>query len=353
MVDGARHARELAGYIMALKKCPECKQQVSSSAKTCPHCGKELKHDMGCGEGCLVVVIGFFLLSAVPYIVNSCSESPPSQVAHSAAATPPPPSSTLAPIKFPPFKIGGTYDRTTLSLVVAPNTSREDLKALLLALKNAREHSTFRTLGIPPTTEGGKKGPYATLTAYVMSDEKFASSASLKRYYEVQSNTPFEKDFGKKVLAYYFYSGIFKDGIDEEGSIGYQEGGTKYTKDYERLFFSKSAPPTVDPQKQAERDRMRIKVCTEKFYAVDEAKELVRNSLKAPSTATFPGSFLEPFKDTYAAPGKDCSWTIESYVDAQNTFGAMIRSAWRVKLQLQDINAYNNPIWTVKDIKIR
>lgn len=29
---------------MALKKCKECGTQVSSSAKTCPNCGKKLKH---------------------------------------------------------------------------------------------------------------------------------------------------------------------------------------------------------------------------------------------------------------------------------------------------------------------
>jgi hypothetical protein len=45
---------------MALIPCKECSQQISSDAKTCPHCGKEVK--AGVGRGCLFAVLGFTVL---------------------------------------------------------------------------------------------------------------------------------------------------------------------------------------------------------------------------------------------------------------------------------------------------
>lgn len=41
---------------MALKKCKECGTQISSSAKTCPGCGKKLK------SGVLRIILGIFIL---------------------------------------------------------------------------------------------------------------------------------------------------------------------------------------------------------------------------------------------------------------------------------------------------
>lgn len=51
---------------MALTKCKECKKEVSSSAKTCPHCGVKdpaigAKQKLG---GCLVLIVIFFLIWA-------------------------------------------------------------------------------------------------------------------------------------------------------------------------------------------------------------------------------------------------------------------------------------------------
>jgi len=45
---------------MALVACKECKQQVSSDAKTCPHCGKKIK--AGVGRGCLLVLLAFMVM---------------------------------------------------------------------------------------------------------------------------------------------------------------------------------------------------------------------------------------------------------------------------------------------------
>ena len=57
------------------------------------------------------------------------------------------------------------------------------------------------------------------------------------------------------------------------------------------------------------------------------AQDLVRNKLKAPSTAVFPNS------DYTAGPVFSKGVEIKSYVDSQNGFGAQIRTNYTIYLQ--------------------
>jgi hypothetical protein len=54
---------------MALIKCPECKQQISSEAESCPNCGFSKKRKSGCG--CTPLVIGMALGLVVLIIIMS------------------------------------------------------------------------------------------------------------------------------------------------------------------------------------------------------------------------------------------------------------------------------------------
>jgi|OM-RGC.v1.035162127 hypothetical protein len=45
---------------MAIIKCKECKKEISSSAKECPHCGFR-KYQMGCLTKLIIIVIGITL----------------------------------------------------------------------------------------------------------------------------------------------------------------------------------------------------------------------------------------------------------------------------------------------------
>jgi len=49
---------------MAMKKCKECKHDVSSSAKTCPHCGVANP-----GRSAKEFVIGLVVLLAIVWVV--------------------------------------------------------------------------------------------------------------------------------------------------------------------------------------------------------------------------------------------------------------------------------------------
>lgn len=63
---------------MALIKCKECGNQVSSSAKSCPKCGAKIK-----SSGCfgklfkiaLYIIMGFLAISLIAYIINPPDES--------------------------------------------------------------------------------------------------------------------------------------------------------------------------------------------------------------------------------------------------------------------------------------
>ncbi|MBN2326857.1 MAG: zinc ribbon domain-containing protein [Candidatus Omnitrophica bacterium] len=59
---------------MALIECPECSKQISDKAESCPNCGCPIKKkpvtvekNKGIGgcSGCLILVIGFFILMAI------------------------------------------------------------------------------------------------------------------------------------------------------------------------------------------------------------------------------------------------------------------------------------------------
>lgn len=66
-----------------------------------------------------------------------------------------------------------------------------------------------------------------------------------------------------------------------------------------------------------------------KEYAIMYAEDFVRNNLKSPSSAEFPGWSSFNVQNI----GK-CEFIVMSYVDAQNSFGATIRSNFTVRLKM-------------------
>ncbi len=70
--------------------------------------------------------------------------------------------------------------------------------------------------------------------------------------------------------------------------------------------------------------------------ACEEAKDAVRAQLKAPSTAKFPGCVFGGHEYQIRADDQRVTWFVIGHVDAQNSYGAMIRSEWIVKLNRSD-----------------
>jgi len=65
---------------MALEECPECGNQVSTTAESCPQCGyrsrkqrKKEKPKTGCGTGCLAIILAFLLITfLMSYFEDGC-----------------------------------------------------------------------------------------------------------------------------------------------------------------------------------------------------------------------------------------------------------------------------------------
>lgn len=80
-------------------------------------------------------------------------------------------------------------------------------------------------------------------------------------------------------------------------------------------------------------DDIHISTVDEVYY-YDIAKEIVENNLKSPSTADFP-TLLFSHDDIRMQKLKDVV-VVQSYVDSQNSFGAMTRSEWIVEFRIID-----------------
>lgn len=74
------------------------------------------------------------------------------------------------------------------------------------------------------------------------------------------------------------------------------------------------------------------------------SQKFVKQSLKSPTSAEFP-AWTEANCKVKQAAG---TWIVTSYVDAQNSFGAMIRSDYVVQMT----HSAGNDTWTLVDIAI-
>lgn len=77
-----------------------------------------------------------------------------------------------------------------------------------------------------------------------------------------------------------------------------------------------------------------------------QCKRLVGQMLKAPATAKF------PFADRTIAELGNKTYEITSYVDAQNSFGALIRNNWTCKMHFKGGDPFEFSSWDLLDIKV-
>lgn len=72
----------------------------------------------------------------------------------------------------------------------------------------------------------------------------------------------------------------------------------------------------------------------DKSTAQYACENFVKNNLKSPSTAAFP-----PITEMQIESDINNIWTVNSYVDAQNSFSAMIRSQFSCQIKIEGANA--------------
>lgn len=85
-------------------------------------------------------------------------------------------------------------------------------------------------------------------------------------------------------------------------------------------------------------------MCDDEVMAYVIAKKAVKQHLRSPSTSDF------PYSNEVSIEGKGgCRFTINGYVDAQNGFGAMIRSYYTVDVEYLAFNDH----WNAYEVVIK
>jgi len=77
------------------------------------------------------------------------------------------------------------------------------------------------------------------------------------------------------------------------------------------------------------------------------AKDFVKNRLKSPSSADFPFDDYRANVDTSTN-----TYVVQSYVDAQNAFGANLRSNWVIKMRYKGGSWADYKNWEVVNLEM-
>ncbi len=73
-----------------------------------------------------------------------------------------------------------------------------------------------------------------------------------------------------------------------------------------------------------------------KDNSIEYAKQCINTILKSPSSAEYPGTFLNPYDGWTIYAENDEIIVVKSYVDSQNSFGAMLRNNFTIKIVQAD-----------------
>jgi len=110
------------------------------------------------------------------------------------------------------------------------------------------------------------------------------------------------------------------------------------------LAFGSSDSRTAEQMAQDQEQKAQ-RQCEDKITAFVMSQEFVKKQLKAPASADFPRFTNEDVRVNYLG---ECTHDVVAYVDAQNSFGAKIRSNYHVKLQ----NQRGTDTWTAIEVQI-
>ena len=86
--------------------------------------------------------------------------------------------------------------------------------------------------------------------------------------------------------------------------------------------------------------------CKDDVGAFVAAQHFIRDSLRSPSTASFPSITASGNSSTPTFVGGRCGFRVQTYVDAENAFGATIRQRFTL-----DVVGESDNRWTLESIK--
>lgn len=129
---------------------------------------------------------------------------------------------------------------------------------------------------------------------------------------------------------------IYSNGNEYEGTM-WGNGGTLYRNGRKFYFVA----PEVKSDNYNDTDNVEVSYTLtptdeEKGFAWAVAKREVKNVLKSPSTAEFPFSY---YNETIKKASGD-KFQVKSYVEAQNSFGAMVKTNFVVEFERTGEDSY-------------
>ncbi len=105
------------------------------------------------------------------------------------------------------------------------------------------------------------------------------------------------------------------------------------------LVFAAGSSDDRTPEQKAKDD------CEDTTMAFIMSRNFVKKQLKSPSTANFPDAYDKGVGISYQG---ECKHKIWAYVDAQNSFGATIRTEYYAEVQ----NEYGTDTWRLLDLQM-
>lgn len=125
------------------------------------------------------------------------------------------------------------------------------------------------------------------------------------------------------------------EGVDKLQSYAFtseQTSGTLTIENKKTYYIASGDVKLFDADKGGKLDSVEryLLTDTEKFAFMSAAEDYVKQGLKAPATAKFPS---QVFSGDWSIGRKDNVVTVTSYVDSQNSFGALIRSKFAVQIK--------------------
>lgn len=153
------------------------------------------------------------------------------------------------------------------------------------------------------------------------------------------SNITFSDDKLGCTFDYGDYS--FSCNFDKSGAVQQVQSGT--------IVFLKDG-------KLVQKVSDRIITSDEKVQLLTWSEDYVKQVLKAPSTAKFPGDGFLNYGEDWTLNKSGTDYSVKSYVDSQNSFGAMIRSNFAIYLTWDgksDSATVNNFVFDGKTYKVQ
>jgi len=269
-------------------KCPYCKEKIRRGAVVCKHCGRDLPSKQIAGQinkraGLLTILILLGLCFVITTISNALKKA---EIARDPVAA------TINAMDTQTQQARPTATKTITPVPSSTPISDTVLKILMDGIGLNQEEATTTLL------ELNKIGINQIKSVVFVQESSPLKFFDLDVGYSVPATVSFEE---KQLFGVLFGANRVLYDRDAGGVIN---NISDYTYDF------------ID----------------EGFY-IGYAKEFVKRGLKSPATAKFPSDILE--RDQYHIWKDHNLVTVKSYVDAQNSFGALIRSTFIVQFELQ------------------